>query len=180
MLLQSRRDRTRIGMRCLCLVGIVREQPRNSQQLHRGKMQAIKPPTVRLSRDPLLTQGYPASLKSIKLFKVIERYAERPSARQPPSRSTKTVSHGAQWSSPSPRCARTDLLQIAHCHREARSWLPDRALPPRGHCEARSWPPAQVRRRCWAAPQSAPSGSIAPPRCTNDSDRQNERIRIEK
>jgi hypothetical protein len=81
-------------------------------------MQAIKPPTVRLSRDPLLTQGYPASLKSIKLFKVIERYAERPSARQPPSRSTKTVSHGAQWSSPSPRCARTDLLQIAHCHRE--------------------------------------------------------------
>jgi hypothetical protein len=59
MLLQSRHDRTRIGMRCLRLVGIVREQPRNSQQLHRGKMQAIKPPTVRLSSDPLLTQGYP-------------------------------------------------------------------------------------------------------------------------
>ena len=42
----------------LRLAGIVGEQPRNSQQLHRGEMQAIKRPTVRLSRDSWLTQGY--------------------------------------------------------------------------------------------------------------------------
>jgi hypothetical protein len=40
------------------LADVVREQTRNSKQFHRGEMQAIESPAVRLSRDPLLAQGY--------------------------------------------------------------------------------------------------------------------------